>query len=738
MAKQPNRTAPLPKGKAGKAGKGKPITSHQLFPAVVALWFGALFGLGSLAVRPTLLETLVMKSRLDLVVPAAAPPLGITARILIALIMAALGSVIGVLIARRIGRPKVEVRQRKRGAKSSEEATRASYFGQAEPDSLFEEAASSGGVLAGRRRGSLAFEHDEVDFVPHEMAPLPGGAPQVLDISGIELAEHEPAHAEFVAEHGAEAAPLDLGAFAQPEPAPASLFGAAPVQVFQPTVAEPAAAQSPYDHTPQSYLPAEPTPAQRQIFGMPVENDHVDQSFVRDAGFKTSVFETEEAEPLFPDRQSPVAAESVAEPAPFAAPAAQPTAAPAPAEPKAAKPIVLGRIEFQGLQRCDQATAAKAVALKAGVPFDQGQLDAAAKRLAETGYFAELNYSFASQDGQANVLFKTVEAKWDARCLFDNFIWFTQPEIYAAIRQHIPWFDGTAPDNVHIVNRLTAILDQLLQQRGIPRKTNYLIVTGNIEDEKARRDHLFLAAGAPLPVCSVRFPGATPALEKQLQSSAKTLLNTDYAYSQVTEFIQTTFLPLYRQKGYVRAVFAEASAQPDNGANKKCSGGVNISVPVAEGGVYKLGKFDWAGNQAIGSATLQDLLGMKKTAVVADGAKIDKGLAAIKEEYGEKGYLDVKIAVQTDFDESAKLANYQITVNEGLPYRVGEVVIANASEAEQKRIRSKWQLASGAVFNLTAVKEFIKKTFDDRSPRRPRLQLRKDAAKQVADLLITY
>ena len=50
MAKQKRKQAPA-----------KPITTHQLFPAVVALWFGALFGLGSLAVRPSLLESLVVE-----------------------------------------------------------------------------------------------------------------------------------------------------------------------------------------------------------------------------------------------------------------------------------------------------------------------------------------------------------------------------------------------------------------------------------------------------------------------------------------------------------------------------------------------------------------------------------------------------------------------------------------------------------------------------------------------------
>ena len=97
--------------------RGKPpISKHPLFPAIVALWFGALFGLGSMAIRPTLIESLVIASRLDTLVPSAAPPLGLTARILIGVIMAAIGGVLGAMIARRIGRDKPVERARRRGA----------------------------------------------------------------------------------------------------------------------------------------------------------------------------------------------------------------------------------------------------------------------------------------------------------------------------------------------------------------------------------------------------------------------------------------------------------------------------------------------------------------------------------------------------------------------------------------------------------------------------------------------
>lgn len=226
-----------------KAKKPQPVTANPLFPAVVALWFGALFGLSSLAVRVSVIETLVRMSKLDLVLHAAAPPLGITARILVALGMAALGAIVGTLISRFLTRPKKEVRERKRNARQpdaqeaddNDDLTRfdRALRGPAlvrRPISVHEDLAeaatlsferSAEGVSARRRSLTAMHEQEEQRFVPQGFAPLPGGLPQVLDLAGAEL-EQPTARQVFVAEvlpaQAAEAvcepAPaMDLNAF---------------------------------------------------------------------------------------------------------------------------------------------------------------------------------------------------------------------------------------------------------------------------------------------------------------------------------------------------------------------------------------------------------------------------------------------------------------------------------------------------------------------------------------------
>jgi hypothetical protein len=81
-----------------------PLSRHPLFPAIVALWFAALVGLGSFALSISLIERIVLTAGIDAAIPAAAPPLGMTARLLLALALGALGGAIGWALAAHLAR----------------------------------------------------------------------------------------------------------------------------------------------------------------------------------------------------------------------------------------------------------------------------------------------------------------------------------------------------------------------------------------------------------------------------------------------------------------------------------------------------------------------------------------------------------------------------------------------------------------------------------------------------------
>lgn len=84
------------------------IFAHPLIATLVPTWFAATFALSTLAVRGALIEHLVLSSQIDLILPMATPPLGMTARLLLAALFGAFGGFLGWLAVRLIAPSKAE------------------------------------------------------------------------------------------------------------------------------------------------------------------------------------------------------------------------------------------------------------------------------------------------------------------------------------------------------------------------------------------------------------------------------------------------------------------------------------------------------------------------------------------------------------------------------------------------------------------------------------------------------
>jgi len=85
------------------AGQGwQAITQHPLFATVVPVWLAATFALSTLAIRGQLIERIVLSTQLDLILPMATPPLGTTARLLLAVGFGLMGALIGWVAVRML------------------------------------------------------------------------------------------------------------------------------------------------------------------------------------------------------------------------------------------------------------------------------------------------------------------------------------------------------------------------------------------------------------------------------------------------------------------------------------------------------------------------------------------------------------------------------------------------------------------------------------------------------------
>lgn len=144
-----------------------PISQHPAFPAVVALWFAALLGLGSMVLPVALIERIVEITGASALVPAASSPLGFTARLLIALASAIAGAAIGIAIARHLAI-----------SHDSEHPSRTAAKGARRPIDVTEDLGDDSlvngfGLPINRGRAPAFAEDDRADDFLY-MAPLPG------------------------------------------------------------------------------------------------------------------------------------------------------------------------------------------------------------------------------------------------------------------------------------------------------------------------------------------------------------------------------------------------------------------------------------------------------------------------------------------------------------------------------------------------------------------------------------
>jgi outer membrane protein assembly factor BamA len=402
----------------------------------------------------------------------------------------------------------------------------------------------------------------------------------------------------------------------------------------------------------------------------------------------------------------------------------------------------LGRLEFIGLKRLSRDQVVAMTGLKVGQLVDGQILDTAAGELLKTGLFRKLSYRVHNTpNNQAVVTFQLEESAVSLPVVFENFVWFSDEEIIAAIRKDVLYFNGTAPASGDIPDHIAAALQRLLTEKHITGQVDYLPYVS-----KEKEELLFTVKGARIPVCSLHFPGASAVPEAELVKASQPLFKTDYSKKDIATFAPLNLLPLYRHRGYLRAEFQAPNATLETSA--QCSGGVNVTIPVAEGTGYRWAKSIWEGNDKLSVEDLATALGMNP-GDIADGVKIDAGLKNVAKAYAQRGYLTPTIKESPEFDDAASLVAYHFNINEGPRYFMGNVIITGVTPAEADELKSKWTLGPNAVFDESYLDQFRQGPLRDfirakaqrsRIGARPDVEVseRPDAQKSSVDVVIAF
>ena len=118
----------------------------------------------------------------------------------------------------------------------------------------------------------------------------------------------------------------------------------------------------------------------------------------------------------------------------------------------------------------------------------------------------------------------------------------------------------------------------------------------------------------------------------------------EYSRKFVSSFAASNLLTFYREVGQLKAAFAPPLGKPEATAN--CKSGVDLTIPVDEGSIYKWDRAEWSGNKVLTAEELNALLQMS-AGQPANGVKLDNAPQEIKKSYGRKGHLLARVDQST-------------------------------------------------------------------------------------------
>lgn len=365
-------------------------------------------------------------------------------------------------------------------------------------------------------------------------------------------------------------------------------------------------------------------------------------------------------------------------------------------------------IKVTGSKRFTQDEVAAASGLPLGATVDEEQFRKAVRQLGETGAFSAISYTFTYSSAGTKLAFQVTDANKFVPAHFYDFVWFPDKELLQKVHERAPLFNGELPTTGRLPDQVSDILQALLVENSVPGQVEFLRTGTGGRTEAID----YAVANVTIRIHHVEFPGAGASELPLLQAAAERLSARDYSRALLTSFIDHALLPIYHERGYLKA--ACASPQPkvvrpaasEAGDDKNPVTFVDVTFPVTPGLQYKLAGWNWSGNKEIPSDTLQPLL-QAKTGQPANTVRLDDDLLTVQQLYGSRGLVTATIKVNAIFDDVATTVTYQLTVIEGPVYRMGELEFRGIDNDLTARLRAAWKLRSGDVYDSTYLKQFL-------------------------------
>jgi outer membrane protein insertion porin family len=382
-----------------------------------------------------------------------------------------------------------------------------------------------------------------------------------------------------------------------------------------------------------------------------------------------------------------------------------------------------------GSQRFTSAEIAAASGLTLGTIADDEDFRKASRQLGESGAFSDISFNYSYSSAGTRLAFQVADADKFVPAHFIDFVWLSDHELLEKIHGRVPLFHGELPTNGRLPDQVSDVLQALLVEAAIPGHVEYLRTEGKDPSAPRTREnathtdttHLasydYSVSNVTIRIHQILFTGAGPDELPDLRAAADKLASREYSRALLTGFIDRTVVPLYRQHGYLKVACAapqpnvvkpEGSDSSDPNDERRAVTHVDVTLALTPGWRYKVTGWTWSGNQSIPSDMLQGLI-HAKPGEFANTINLEEDLREVQQLYGSRGFVITTIKANATFDDAAPSVAYELVVNEGPVFHMGELTFRGIDNALDARLRAVWKIRPGDVYDASYIKEFLPK-----------------------------
>ena len=369
-------------------------------------------------------------------------------------------------------------------------------------------------------------------------------------------------------------------------------------------------------------------------------------------------------------------------------------------------------IKVTGTARYTEKEILPASGLQLGQSAGEGDFKEAARRLGDTGLFNDVVYSFSysSAGTKLELQLTDIEKSKLIPAVFENFVWFTDEELLGELHQRVPLFKGLVPPAGTFPDRISEALQELLLEKQLPGHVDYL--RQGKPDGEDLAGIAYRVTDIDIRIRGFEFPGASPEQAALLTTAARKLVGAAYARSSLAVVAPIDLLPVYLQRGYLRAAFGDSSArvvkQP-SGERDSSEVQVDAIMPVTPGKVYATSDVTWKGNSVLKVEELQGLIHLP-AGQPANAVRLMSDLEGVHKLYRGRGYMAAQVKPAATIDDENSTVHYDLDVVEGDQYKMGELEIVGLDTGAKAHLEDAWTLHEGEPYNADYAKKFLDAT----------------------------